>query len=133
MDGKEKIRVQKEKKPARKAKETVDKRNVEFTFYAPMAREVYLAGEFNHWDTQTLPMKKRRGGAFGKQRSHYHPGAMNISCLSMAVGSMKFLMPRLSPIVLAPITVSSALNRCQSCSAKDGLVLRNVLKLLSFE
>lgn len=73
MDGKKKIRDQKKKKPARKAKEAVHNRNVEFTFYAPMAREVYLASEFNDWDTQTLPMKKSRGGIW-KARIKLPPG-----------------------------------------------------------
>jgi 1,4-alpha-glucan branching enzyme len=36
----------------------------EFTFHAPEAREVFLAGEFNNWDTQSLPMKKGKGGVW---------------------------------------------------------------------
>ena len=34
------------------------KKNVEITFRAPEAKEVYLAGEFNDWSTKSLPMKK---------------------------------------------------------------------------
>ena len=33
-------------------------RNVEFTFDSPEAIYVYVAGEFNGWDTQSLPMNK---------------------------------------------------------------------------
>ena len=31
---------------------------------APAARNVYLVGEFNGWDTQAMPMKKLKTGAF---------------------------------------------------------------------
>ncbi len=34
----------------------------EFTFYAPDAKEVYLAGEFNNWNTRSIPMKKNGDG-----------------------------------------------------------------------
>jgi 1,4-alpha-glucan branching enzyme len=39
-------------------KESILKRKVRFIFQAPGANEVYLAGEFNGWHTQTLPMIK---------------------------------------------------------------------------
>jgi len=41
-------------------------------------KKVYLAGEFNHWDTLSLPMKKTRMG-FGKVKSNYLLTGMNIS------------------------------------------------------
>jgi len=37
---------------------------VEFNLHAPNAMEVYLAGEFNSWDTQSLPMKKNKQGVW---------------------------------------------------------------------
>ena len=37
---------------------------VEFTCHAPEAREVFLAGVFNNWDTQSLPMNKGRDGVW---------------------------------------------------------------------
>ena len=37
-------------------------KNVEFTFYSSEATYVYVAGEFNGWDTQSLPMKKDKDG-----------------------------------------------------------------------
>ena len=42
-----------EKKPLRK---------VQFEFSAPEAREVFLAGDFNNWDTNSNPMKKDKKG-----------------------------------------------------------------------
>ena len=39
-------------------------RNVEFTFYSPESMNVYVSGEFNGWDTQSLPMKKYRDGVW---------------------------------------------------------------------
>ena len=31
---------------------------------APEAKEVYLVGEFNNWDTQATPLTKRKTGVF---------------------------------------------------------------------
>lgn len=45
-------------------KEEPEKKKVEFTVYAPGANYVFLAGEFNHWDTQSLPMKRGKDGAW---------------------------------------------------------------------
>lgn len=39
-------------------------RNIEFTYYAPQAKKVCLAGKFNAWDTSSLPMKKGRDGTW---------------------------------------------------------------------
>lgn len=35
---------------------------VEFTFFAPEAKNVFLAGTFNDWNTRSIPMKKSRDG-----------------------------------------------------------------------
>jgi 1,4-alpha-glucan branching enzyme len=40
-----------------KTKKTLVKR-VQFEFLAPKATQVYLAGDFNNWDTISNPMKK---------------------------------------------------------------------------
>ena len=48
-------------------------KTVEFTFRAPEAREVFLAGEFNNWDTQSLPMKKEKDGVW-KAKIKLPPG-----------------------------------------------------------
>jgi len=39
-------------------------RNVEFTFYSLEAMKVNVSGEFNGWDTQSLPMKKDKDGVW---------------------------------------------------------------------
>ena len=45
-------------------KKSIPKRKVYFIFQAPEANEVYLAGEFNGWHTQTLPMIKGENGVW---------------------------------------------------------------------
>jgi len=54
------------KSKGREKKEATQKpgRKVEFTFYAPEVGEVYLTGEFNQWNTQSLPMKKDKKGVW---------------------------------------------------------------------
>jgi len=37
---------------------------VEFTFRAPEARKVYIAGKFNAWNTSSTPMKKGKDGTW---------------------------------------------------------------------
>jgi len=37
-------------------------KKVQFEFLAPEAQEVYLAGDFNNWDSSANPMKKDRKG-----------------------------------------------------------------------
>lgn len=37
-------------------------KKVPFEFLAPEAQEVYLAGDFNNWNTSTKPMKKDKKG-----------------------------------------------------------------------
>ena len=39
-------------------------RKVEFVFPAPEGNELYLAGEFNGWDPQSLPMVRDEEGAW---------------------------------------------------------------------
>ncbi len=43
-------------------KESIHKPIVHFIFAAPEANEVYVAGEFNGWQTQTLPMIRGEKG-----------------------------------------------------------------------
>jgi 1,4-alpha-glucan branching enzyme len=38
------------------------KNTVELTFYGPDAKTVYVAGNFNAWNTKSLPMKKGADG-----------------------------------------------------------------------
>lgn len=51
----------------KKLKETISKGREkeqvrDFTFYGPAAKKVYLAGNFNAWNTKSLPMKKGTDG-----------------------------------------------------------------------
>ena len=45
-------------------REESQRRKVHFIFQAPEANEVYLAGEFNGWHTQTMPMIKAENGVW---------------------------------------------------------------------
>jgi 1,4-alpha-glucan branching enzyme len=46
-----------------KARKSADGK-VKFEFAASEAREVFLAGDFNNWDTRTNPMKKDKKGVW---------------------------------------------------------------------
>jgi 1,4-alpha-glucan branching enzyme len=48
-------------------------RLTEFDFEAPAARQVSLAGDFNHWDIKALPMQKGLDG-FWRVRVPLTPG-----------------------------------------------------------
>lgn len=62
MIEKEKIRLK--KSTANKRERPSGKKEIEFSIYAPEVREVFLAGEFNSWDPQALPMKKDLQGVW---------------------------------------------------------------------
>ncbi len=61
------------RKKSTRNKKDLGSRAVEIIFYAPQAKEVFLAGEFNHWDTRSLPMAKEKGGIW-KQKIELTPG-----------------------------------------------------------
>lgn len=63
--------VEKERKKV-KSKGKGEK-NVEFTYDAPYAMEVFLAGEFNGWDIRSLPLKKDKSGVW-KTKIKLPPG-----------------------------------------------------------
>lgn len=48
-------------KPMEKKADKPDYKEIEFTFYAPEAKEVFLVGEFNNWDIHSTPMEKKNG------------------------------------------------------------------------
>jgi len=48
-------------------------REIEFTFFAPEAREVFLAGQFNEWNRESLPLKRNRKGVW-KTKLKLPPG-----------------------------------------------------------
>jgi 1,4-alpha-glucan branching enzyme len=51
------------KTPGKKSKSKA--KEIEFKLYAPKAQRVALAGTFNDWDVNTLPMKKDSEGTWG--------------------------------------------------------------------
>ena len=55
-------RIKSNSESTSKKKEKSNEKTVEFTFHAPEVRKVFLAGEFNSWDTESLPMEKSKGG-----------------------------------------------------------------------
>jgi 1,4-alpha-glucan branching enzyme len=69
--------VKKEKKRLNtKAKTKLDKeiqKNIELTFRSRDAINVNIAGEFNNWDTQALPMSKDKEGIW-KAKVKLAPG-----------------------------------------------------------
>ncbi len=56
--------------PIKKMKESVTPRyagasqEVEFAFFAPNAKKVFVAGKFNNWNTKSMPMKKGKDGTW---------------------------------------------------------------------
>jgi len=73
--------VEKEAKNARgkkrsdtKKRENPDVKEVEFSFYAPEAKEVFLAGKFNQWDIRSLPMRKDKEGIW-RRMVQLNPGS----------------------------------------------------------
>ncbi len=59
--------------PHTRVAERTDERTIEFSFYAPQADKVFLAGAFNGWNSRSLPMKKDAGGIW-KIRIKLPPG-----------------------------------------------------------
>ncbi len=47
-----------------KPKETAKEQNIEFKYYAPAAKKVSLAGDFNSWNVNSTPMKKGKDGTW---------------------------------------------------------------------
>jgi 1,4-alpha-glucan branching enzyme len=46
---------------------------IELSFYSPGATNVFVAGEFNGWDTNSLPMKRDKDGIW-KAKLNLLPG-----------------------------------------------------------
>jgi 1,4-alpha-glucan branching enzyme len=64
----------KRKSTTNKMMENLDVKEVEFSFSAPEAREAFLAGEFNEWDVQSLPMSKDKEGIW-RRMVELNPGS----------------------------------------------------------
>lgn len=85
-------------------------KTVEFAFHSPEAMSVCVTGEFNDWNTQSLPMKKDRM-EFGGQRSSCFLDAMNTNCLPIMHGLRISLMLKPFPTLLALRTSSFRLSK----------------------
>jgi len=52
----------------KKIKESIGRaatmKQIEFTFYAPDAKKVYIAGTFNDWNPKLMPLKKDKNGTW---------------------------------------------------------------------
>jgi 1,4-alpha-glucan branching enzyme len=64
-----------------KAKTNPQERKVEFNYYAPEANEVFVVGEFNQWNTESLPMKKTKNGIW-KAKVALPPGRYEYKLLA---------------------------------------------------
>ncbi len=69
MKRKDEGKMQNLKKPVGKKTIKETERKVEFSLSAPEAEEVFLAGEFNHWDIRSMPMKRGKDGNWKVQTS----------------------------------------------------------------
>ncbi len=47
-----------------KPKDMVKEQSIDFSYYAPSAKKVCLAGNFNAWNTSSMPMKKDKDGTW---------------------------------------------------------------------
>lgn len=56
--------VKKMKESVRRSRISGTLQEVEFTLYAPEAKKVYIAGKFNDWNTESMPMKKSKDGTW---------------------------------------------------------------------
>jgi 1,4-alpha-glucan branching enzyme len=66
-------RIKSKRKSTSRKKEKSIEKTVEFTFNARDAKKVFLAGEFNNWDTRSLLMKKDKKGVW-KMKIKLPPG-----------------------------------------------------------
>ncbi len=56
--------VKKMRESVRSSQITGTMHEVEFTFHAPEAKKVCIAGKFNDWSTTSMPMKKSKNGTW---------------------------------------------------------------------
>ena len=92
MAKKENSRINKEGK-SKSTKEIQE--NMELSFCSPEAMNVYVAGEFNGWDTQSLPMKRDEDGIW-RSKIKLHPGRYEYNFFPTMHGSRTFPILRLS-------------------------------------
>lgn len=56
--------AKKKNKPAGISPTASTMREVEFSFHAPDAKNAFIAGVFNDWNTSSMPMKKGKDGTW---------------------------------------------------------------------
>ena len=66
-------RINTEKTLSRQEKQKSTEVSVSFSFHSPEAKQVYLVGEFNHWDSHAIPMRIGKEGEW-KATLQLHPG-----------------------------------------------------------
>lgn len=66
-------RINTEKILSRQEKQKSTEVSVAFSFHSPEAKQVYLVGEFNHWDSRAIPMRKWNEREW-KVTLQLHPG-----------------------------------------------------------
>ncbi len=77
---------------------SVPAQEVEFTFHAPDAKRVCVAGTFNNWDTNSFPLKKEKDGTWRRkvklapgryEYRYFVDGAwvQDVSCAEMALNA----------------------------------------------
>jgi 1,4-alpha-glucan branching enzyme len=69
MKGKDKGKIQNKEKSVQREMTKKNEKKVEFSFHGSEAKEVFLAGEFNHWDIRSMPMKRSKDGNWKVQAS----------------------------------------------------------------
>jgi 1,4-alpha-glucan branching enzyme len=52
------------KESINKSNKTSTLQEVEFTLYAPGSKKVCIAGQFNDWNTKSMPMRKSKDGSW---------------------------------------------------------------------
>jgi 1,4-alpha-glucan branching enzyme len=57
-------KIKEEKMKKATIKQKIKNHNVVFSVEAHEANDVFLAGDFNHWNPETLPMKKADSGVW---------------------------------------------------------------------
>ena len=59
MTGQREKRINTQKPLSRQEKQKTAEVSVDFIFHSPEAKQVYLVGEFNNWESHSIPMWKR--------------------------------------------------------------------------
>jgi len=92
----------------KKTKNAVESK-IKFSFNFPEAKEVFLAGDFNGWDIQSIPLKKKGKGAW-EAKLNLFPGRYEYKLMVDGAWSRTSVAQRWFPILSARTTASSEWN-----------------------